>query len=125
MVTSVASPAASRTCANQVHMRGETSRGRGPKGRKYFQRTPQHSVKSLPHITCWGCGGPHYQCDCLELQTGNNHREGKAPMGGASSHHRIYVGVDNQQVEHQSFVVETLGLKHGNHHGRTITHIGP
>ena len=31
-------------------------------------------------------------------------------MGGASSHHRIYAAVDNQQVEHQSVMVETLGM---------------
>jgi len=31
-------------------------------------------------------------------------------MGGESSHHQIYAAIDNQQVEHQSVVVETLGM---------------
>ena len=31
-------------------------------------------------------------------------------MGRAGSHHRIYAAVDNQQVEHQSVMVETSGM---------------
>lgn len=31
-------------------------------------------------------------------------------MGRASSHHRIYAAVDNQQVENQSIMVETSGM---------------
>jgi hypothetical protein len=34
------------------------------------------------------------------------HREGKAPMGRASSSHQIYAAVNNRQAEHQSTVVE-------------------
>jgi hypothetical protein len=43
------------------------------------------------------------------------HREGKAPMGRASSSHQIYVAVNNFQAEHQSMVVESSGtLNHIN-----------
>jgi hypothetical protein len=43
------------------------------------------------------------------------HREGKAPMGRASSSHQIYAVVNNHQAEHQSTVVESLGtLNHIN-----------
>eukprot|EP00253_Pinus_taeda_P023915 PITA_23915 len=91
-------------------MRGATSRGRGSRGRNSFQRTPQNSVQGPPCITCWGCRGPHYQQDYPEFRTGNNRREGKEPMGGAGSHHRIYAAVDNQRVEHQYAMVETSSM---------------
>ena len=110
MVSSAASPRVSRARTNQSHRRGTTSGGRGSRGRNSFQRTPHHSVQGPPRITCWGCGGPHYQRDCPKFRTSNNRREGKEPMGGAGSHHRIYAAVDNQQVEHQSPVVETSGM---------------
>jgi hypothetical protein len=43
------------------------------------------------------------------------HREGKAPMGRASSSHQIYTAVNNRQAEHQSTVVESSGtLNHIN-----------
>jgi hypothetical protein len=57
-------------------------------------------------VTCWGCGGTHYQHDFPELQVGFVHREGKAPMGRASSSHQIYATINNRQVEHQSTSVE-------------------
>ena len=57
MVTSATSPAGSRAHTNRSHMRGETSQGRGPRGRKSFQKAPQHSVQGLLRITCWGCRG--------------------------------------------------------------------
>jgi hypothetical protein len=42
-------------------------------------------------------------------------REGKAPMGRASSSHHIYAAVNNHQAEHQSTVVESSGtLNHIN-----------
>jgi hypothetical protein len=43
------------------------------------------------------------------------HREGKTPMGRASSSHQIYAAVNNHQAEHQSTVVESSGtLNHIN-----------
>jgi hypothetical protein len=43
------------------------------------------------------------------------HREGKAPMGRASSSHQIYATVNNRQTEHQSTMVESSGtLNHIN-----------
>jgi hypothetical protein len=44
------------------------------------------------------------------LQAGLAHREGKALMGRASSSHQIYEMVNNRQAEHQSMVVESLGM---------------
>jgi hypothetical protein len=38
------------------------------------------------------------------------HREGKALMGRSSSSHQIYIAVNNCQDEHQSMVVESLGM---------------
>jgi hypothetical protein len=53
--------------------------------------------------------------DYPELQSGFVHREGKAPMGRASSSHQIYAAVNNRQEEHQSTVVESSGtLNHIN-----------
>jgi hypothetical protein len=57
-----------------------------------------------------GVRGPHYQCDYPEFQPGFVHNEGKAPMGKESSSHHIYAAVDNRQDEHQSIVVESLGM---------------
>jgi hypothetical protein len=72
-------------------------------------------VEVQSHVTYWGCGGPHYQRDYPELQTGFVHREGKARMGRASSSHQIYIAVNNHQGEHQSMVVESSGtLNHIN-----------
>jgi hypothetical protein len=43
------------------------------------------------------------------------HREGKVPMGRASSNHHIYVAVNNRRAKHQSTVVESSGtLNHIN-----------
>ena len=89
---------------------GITSRGRGSRGRNSFQRPSQSSVQVPSRVTCWVCGGPHYQCDYPELQAGLAHREGKALMGRASSSHQIYVEVNNHQEEHQSMVVESSGM---------------
>jgi hypothetical protein len=47
---------------------GEASRGRGFRGRNSFQRSSQSSVQVPYRVTCWGCEGPHYQHDYLELQ---------------------------------------------------------
>jgi hypothetical protein len=94
---------------------GTTSRGRGSRGRNSFQRQTHKNAQVQSCVTCWGCGGPHYQCDCPELQLGFVHREGKAPMGRASSSHKIYAAVNNHQAEHQSTVVESSGtLNHIN-----------
>jgi hypothetical protein len=53
---------------------GMTSRGRGSRGRNSFQRQSHNSTQVQSHVTCWGCGGPHYQRDCPELQSGFVHR---------------------------------------------------
>jgi hypothetical protein len=66
---------------------GTTSWGRGSRGRNSFQRQSHNSAQVQSRVTCWGCGGPHYQRDFPELQSGFVHREGKAPMGKASSTH--------------------------------------
>jgi hypothetical protein len=66
-------------------------------------------------VTYWGCGGPHYQHDYLELQSGFMHREGKEMMGRASSSHHIYAAVNNHHAKHQSTMVESSGtLNHIN-----------
>jgi hypothetical protein len=94
---------------------GTVSRGRGSRGRNSFQRQTHNNAQVQSGVTCWGCGGPHYQRDCPELQSGFVHREGKAPMGRASSSHHIYAAVNNRQAEHQSTVVESSGtLNHIN-----------
>jgi hypothetical protein len=66
---------------------GTASQGRGSRGRNSFQRQSHNSAQVQSRVTCWGCGGPHYKRDCPELQSGFMHREGKAPMGRASSSH--------------------------------------
>jgi hypothetical protein len=94
---------------------GTASRGMGSRGRNSFQRQSHNSAQVQSRVTYWGCGGPHYQHDCPELQSGIVHREGKAPMGRSSSSHQIYTTVNNRQVEHQSTVVESSGtLNHNN-----------
>jgi hypothetical protein len=90
--------------------RGTTSRGRGSRGRNSFQRQTHDNTQVQSSVTCWGCGGPQYQRDCPELQSGFVHREGKAPMGRASGNHQIYAAVNNRQAEHQSTVVESSGM---------------
>jgi hypothetical protein len=75
---------------------GTVSKGRGSRGRNSFQRQTHNNAQVQSGVTCWGCGGPHYQRDCLELQLGFVHREGKAPMGRASSSHHIYATVNNR-----------------------------
>ena len=66
---------------------GTTSRGRSSRGRNSFQRRSCNNAQVQYHVTCWGCGGPHYQHDYWELQSGFVHREGKAPMGRSISNH--------------------------------------
>jgi hypothetical protein len=85
---------------------GEASRGRGSRGRNSFLRPSQGSAQVPSRVTCWGCGGPHYQHEYQELQEGFLHREGKAPMVRASSSHPIYAPANNCQAKHQSNVVE-------------------
>jgi hypothetical protein len=94
---------------------GTVSRGRGSRGRNSFQRQTHNSAQVQSGVTFWGCGGPHYQRDCPQLQSGFVHREGKASMGRASSRHHIHVAVNNLQAEHQSTMVESSGtLNHIN-----------
>jgi hypothetical protein len=89
---------------------GATSRGSGSRGRNSFQRPSQGNTQVQSHVTCWGCGGPHYQHDYPELQAGFVHRGGKAPMGREIYNHHIYATVNNRQVEHQSTMVESSGM---------------
>jgi hypothetical protein len=89
---------------------GIASRGRDSRGRNSFQRQSHNSAQVQSRVTCWGCGGPHYQHDCPELQSGFMHREVKASMGRASSSHQIYAAANNCQDEHQSMVAESSGM---------------
>jgi hypothetical protein len=115
MVASETSRSSPTTQAGPRPSQGVASRGRGSRGRNSFQRQSQNSAQVQSRVTYWGCGGPHYQRDCLELQSGFVHREGKAPMGRASGNHQIYTEVNNRQAEHQSTVVESSGtLNHIN-----------
>jgi hypothetical protein len=115
MAASATSCSSPMTQAGPWPSQGTTSRGRGSKGRNSFKRQSQNSAQVQSHVTFWGCGGPHYQLDCPELQSGFVHREGKAPMGRASSSHQIYAPVNNRKTEHQSTVVESSGtLNHIN-----------
>jgi hypothetical protein len=86
------------------------SRGRGSRGRNSFRNQAHNSAPVQSRVACWRCKGPHYERDCLELHSGFVHREGKAPMGRASSSHHIHAIVNNRQTEHQSTVVESSGM---------------
>jgi hypothetical protein len=109
MVASAASRSSPTTWTGPRPSQGTVNRGRGSRGRNSFQRQSHNSAQVQSHVTYWGFGGPHYQRDCPQLQSGFTHREGKAPMGRASSSHQIYAAVNNRQVEHQSTVVESSG----------------
>jgi hypothetical protein len=98
MAASATSYSSPTTQACTQPSQGETSRGRGSRGRNSFHRPSQSSAQVQSQITCWGCGGPHYQHDCPELQARFVHREGKAPMGRASGSHQIYATVNNRQA---------------------------
>jgi hypothetical protein len=115
MEVSVASRSSPTMQASPRPSQGTTSRGKGSRGRNSFKRQSKNSAQVQSRVTYWGCGGPHYQRNCPELQSGFVHREGKASMGRASSSHHIYVMVNNRQAEHQSMVVESSGtLNHIN-----------
>jgi hypothetical protein len=115
MATSVASRSSPTMQIGPRPSQGTASRGRGSRGRNSFQRQTHNSAQVQSRVTCWGCGGPHYQCDFPELQSGFVHREGKARMGSSSSSHQIYTMVNNRQAKHQSTVVESSGtLNHIN-----------
>jgi hypothetical protein len=95
MEVSAASRSSPMTQTGPRPSQGTSSRGRGSRGRNSFQRQSHNNVQVQSHVTCWGCEGPHYQCDFPELQSGFVHREGKAPMGRESSSHQIYAAVNN------------------------------
>jgi hypothetical protein len=115
MAASAASRSSPTVQTGPQPSRGTTSRGRGSRGRNSFQGQTRNNAQVPPGVTCWGCGGPHYQHDCPEFQPGFVHNEGKAPMGKASNNHHIYAAIDNYQDEHQSIVVESSGtLNHIN-----------
>jgi hypothetical protein len=67
MATSAASHSSPMMQAGTRPSQGATSRGRGSRGRNSFQRPSQRSTQVQSQVTCWGCGGPHYQCHCPEL----------------------------------------------------------
>jgi hypothetical protein len=110
MVASAASHSSPVAQTGPRPSHGTTSRGRSSRGRNSFQRHSHNIIQVQSRVTCWRCEGPHYQGDCPELQSEIVHREGKAPMGRASSSHQIYTTVNNRQAEHQSTVVESLGM---------------
>jgi hypothetical protein len=96
MAASATSRSSPTTQTGPRPSQGTTIRGRGSRGRNSFQRQSHNNAQVQSHVTCWGCGGPHYQRDFPELQSGFVHREGKAPMGRASSSHQIYATVNNR-----------------------------
>jgi hypothetical protein len=69
MAASAASRSSPTTQAGPRPSQGATTRGRGSRGRNSFQRQSQNSAQVQSRVTCWGCGGPHYQRDCPELQS--------------------------------------------------------
>ena len=87
MAMSAASRSSPTTRVGPQPSQGTNSRGRGSRGRSSFKRQSHNSAHVQSCVTCWGCGGPHYQRDFQELQSWFVHREGKAPMGRASSRH--------------------------------------
>jgi hypothetical protein len=115
MAVSVASHSLPMAQTGPRLSQGTTSRDRGSRGRNSFQRQSHNNAQVQSRVTCWGCGGPHYQHDCPEIQSGFVHRQGKALMGRASSSHQIYIVVNKRQAEHQTMVVESSGtLNHIN-----------
>jgi hypothetical protein len=96
MATSATSRSSPMMQASPRPSQGATSRGRGSRGRNSFKRQSQNNAQVQSPVTYWGCGGPHYQRDCTELQSRFVHREGKAPMGRASGSHQIYAVVNNR-----------------------------
>jgi hypothetical protein len=103
-------PGINKIHASPINSQGSISRDRGSRGRNSSHRPPQRNIQIPPHITCWGCKGPHYQCDCPKSQSGTMHKEGKTPMGRENSNHQIYATMNNHQEEHQSTVVESSGM---------------
>ena len=67
MAASATSCSTPMTQAGPRPSQGTTSRGMGSTRRNSFQRQSQNNVHVQSHVTCWGCGGPHYQHDCPEL----------------------------------------------------------
>jgi hypothetical protein len=115
MATSAASRSSPAAQTGPRPSQGTTSRAKCSRGRNSFQRQSHNSAPVQSRVTCWECGGPHYQRDYPELQSGFVHREGKAPMGRSSGSHQIYATVNNRQAEHQSTVVESsVTLNHIN-----------
>ena len=82
---------------------------RGSQGRNTSQRTPPSNMQAPPNVSCWGCGGPHFQRDCPKGQTRSRQQERKASMSNSDNSHRIHAAVHNHQEEHQSTVVESSG----------------
>ena len=72
------------------------SRGfRGSRGRNTSQRTPPNNMQAPPNVSCWGCGVPHFQRDCLKGQ-----KEVKESMGNSGNTHRIHAAVHNHHEDH-------------------------
>eukprot|EP00253_Pinus_taeda_P016553 PITA_16553 len=100
------SPWKSRGTAN----RGRNARGSGIRGQSSLSRNSQYDSRGLTQVNCWGYGGLYFQCDCLEASLSIMHRTGKEPSSNTQGNHKIYAIVSNNQVAHQSTIVESSAL---------------
>jgi len=57
--------------------RGRNMRGSGMRGRSSLSRNSQYDSRGPTQVNCWGCGGPHFQRDCLKASSSILHRTGK------------------------------------------------
>jgi len=64
MVASAASRSSPTVQTGPRPSQGTVSKGRGSRGRNSFQRQTHNNAQVQSGVTCWGCGGPHYQRDC-------------------------------------------------------------
>jgi hypothetical protein len=74
MATSAASPSSPTVQTGPQPSRGVASRGRGSRGRNSFRNQSANNAPVQSRIACWICEGPHYERDCLEIQSGFVHR---------------------------------------------------
>lgn len=103
------SPWKSRGTAN----RGRNLRGSNMRGRSSLSRNSHLDSRGPTQVNCWGCGGPHFQRDCLEASSSILHRTGKEPISNNQGNHRIHALVNNDQAAHQSTVVESSAIING------------
>lgn len=103
------SPWTSRGTTN----RGRNLRGNNMRGRSSSSRNSRPDSRGPTQVNCWGCGGPHFQRDCPEASSSVLHRTRKEPMSNNQGNHRIHAIVNNDQVAHQSTVVESSSIING------------